>query len=492
MHNTMNYKTLRIVALGSMAMATLPPAVAQENIVPMMRELPQRMELNPAMHSEHGHKFLRVPVLGGFETSVENSGFAYGDLFSWGIDDSLHFDLGRLHDNMRERNLTSVNVDIPLLGFGWKMGESHYGSIVISNKTRSELAFDKSLTKLRHGNWDYDNDCPVDQEVSDIFFRAVNYMEVALGYSNETILDGKVRIGGRMKLLAGVASVQSDDLEVDFKTIREQDRYRVEISSKGSLVTSMPLEVTLDEDGYVDNVEFDDESCDYDAFGNPGIAFDLGVTVSPNDYWTFGLSAIDLGFIKWRTDCHKFKAGASVTMRGVDMSNDIKGGMTGTYNYNNEYWDALSDSIWKFTDLTLEDVGYKTRLSSRLIASAEFKMPSAQWLSFGSVVSTKFADGQAYTRGSVSARLHPARWFSLVGSMALNPGARLSPGVGLSLQSKCFQFFIIADRCTAKISTSTGAAVAWGINFFPGNRKRLKALAAAAEMPAEEESGVED
>ena len=122
MPNIMISKTFRIMALGFFASAILSPAMAQENIIPMMHELPQRTEFNPSTNSEHGEKFLQVPGLGGMSVSLENSGFTYGDLFSWGADDSLHFDLGRLHDNMRERNLTSVNLDIPLFGFGWKNG----------------------------------------------------------------------------------------------------------------------------------------------------------------------------------------------------------------------------------------------------------------------------------------------------------------------------------------------------------------------------------
>lgn len=485
MPNIMISKTFRIMALGFFASAILSPAMAQENIIPMMHELPQRTEFNPSTNSEHGEKFLQVPGLGGMSVSLENSGFTYGDLFSWGADDSLHFDLGRLHDNMRERNLTSANLDIPLFGFGWKMGDNHFASIVISNKTRSELEFDKSLTKLRYGNWDYDNDCPVDQDVSDIFFRAMNYFEIALGYSNSKLIDGKLRIGGRVKLLAGLASVQTDDLAVDFKTVREEDRYRVEIKTRGSVVGSFPLKISVDEDGYVDEVEASDDASDC-AFVDPGIAFDLGLSFSPTDNWTFGLSAIDVGFIKWHDNCHKFNAGANVTMRGADVSGGIKDGVTGSTDNSTDYWKVLSDSLWKFTDVTHEDTKFKTRLTSRLMATAEFQMPMVQWLRFGSVVSTKFAGGQAYTRGSVSARIHPARWFSLVGSVALNPGARISPGVGVSLQSKVFQFFLVADRCTVDLSESYGAAVSWGINFFPGNRKRLKALAASATPPPAE------
>lgn len=173
-------------------------------------------------------------------------------------------------------------------------------------------------------------------------------------------------------------------------------------------------------------------------------------------------------------------------MRGADVSGGIKDGVTGSTDNSTDYWKALSDSLWKFTDVTHEDTKFKTRLTSRLMATAEFPMPMVQWLRFGSVVSTKFAGGQAYTRGSVSAHIHPARWFSLVGSVALNPGARISPGVGVSLQSKVFQFFVVADRCTVDLSESYGAAVSWGINFFPGNRKRLKALAASATPPPAE------
>ncbi len=470
MHQTMKSMKLGIMALGLFATMT---ALAQENITPMMRTLPQRIELNPAMTPTYADKFLQLPGISGFNINVENTGFAWGDLFTWGVDDSMHFDLGNLHDAMRNINLTSVNLDIPLVGFGTKIRDNHFVSVTIANKTRSEITFKRSLTNLRYGNWDFDNDKPVNQDISDIFIRVMNYMELALGYSNDKLIDGRLKLGGRLKLLAGVAAAQSDDLKVNFKTVREDDRYRVEMHSSGSIKTSIPFTVELDSAGYVDDISFSDATLsDFSPFRNRGLAFDAGATFKLNDQWNFGLSFVDVGFIKWHNECHQFSAASGTVLCGVDTNSGIKDGITGSHERTEDYWDALKDSLLRFTDVSHNNINYHTRMSPRMIASAEFNFPQLDWLSLGSVFTTKFVNHRAYTRGSISAHIHK-KWFSLIGSLALNPGAHLTPGIGLTLQSKVFQFYVIADRFPHNLESSSGAALSWGVNFFPGNRKKL-------------------
>ncbi len=478
-------KTTKISTLTLGLLASTMVSHAQENITPMMRTLPQRIELNAAMSPTYADKFLQLPIIAGQSVSAENTGFAWGDLYTWGADDSMHLDLGNLHDNMRRINLTSVGVDIPFFGFGTKIRDNHFISVVISNKTRGDVIFHRSLTNLRYGNWDYDNDKPVDQDISNIFIRVMNYMEMALGYSNDKLVDGRLKLGGRIKLLAGVAAVQSDDLKVNFKTEREDDRYRVEMHSSGSIKTSIPFTVKLDSAGYVDNLDFSDADLgDFSPFRNKGLAFDAGATFKLNDMWNFGLSFVDLGFIKWHNECHQFSTASGTVMRGVDSNDNIKDGITGSHEAQENYWDALKDSLLRFTDVTYKKINYRTRMTPRMIAMAEYNLPHLDWLSFGSVVSTKFVNGRAYSRGSVSAHLHK-KWFSLIGSLAINPGAHISPGIGLTLQSKVFQFFIMADRFPHNLESSSGAAVSWGINFFPGNRKKRQVEPTAVEPTAE-------
>lgn len=467
------------VSLGALTLVASGTVRGQENIMPFMRSLPQRQELNPAMTDTRLATWFQLPGVAGVAINAENTGFDWSDMFMRGADDSLHLDFGRLHDRMREINLTSVSIDIPLMAYGRRLGKSHYFSAMMYDKTRSEVIFHRSLTNLRRGNWDFDNFRPIDQEVSDVFIRTMNYLEVAFGYSNDALFGGKLKIGGRVKFLAGVAAAQSDDLHIRFNTVRESDRYRVEMHSGGSVKTSVPFTVRLDSAGYVDKLDFSDTRIgDFSPFRNRGLAFDVGATFTPNDTWSFGLSFVDVGFIKWHSGCHKFMAASGVVMRGVDMDSDIKNGINGHEDQVSDYWEALKDSLLRFTDVTNERIEYKTRMTSRMIATAEFNVPGLQWLSVGGSVATKFVNNRAFTRGGVAASIHWKKWFSLMGSLAINPGVHVTPGIGLSLQSRAFQFYAIADRFPHNLESSSGAALAFGFNFFVGTKRRQRAESA--------------
>ncbi|MBR6251906.1 MAG: hypothetical protein IKR17_12060 [Bacteroidales bacterium] len=441
-------------------------AFAQENIAPHVEELPQRINFNPAL-SPNNVGYFTLAGLGGVNISAENTGFCFDDLFTRGTDDTLRLDLGRLAKNMKKTNFTSVNIDVPILSFGVRINKGlGYLSFGIDNKTMIESKFDRNITSLWKGNWNYDTDEPVNHHISKIFVRAMNYLEFSGGYSSK-LPDINIEIGGRVKFLMGTFAVLSDDVTLDIQT-EEQDpgRYSVAMQTSGSIKTSIPVTTKLDADGYVDKITMDDFTLsDIKPSQNKGVAFDLGVTWMPTEDFKLGLSAIDIGFIKWHNDCQQFNASASYTFRGVDFNEDMKTGINTDEEVENDdsYWSQLKDSLLRVKDITLSWTSFKTRLSSRLIATADFR--ATKWLSLGATVATKFVDKQAFTRSSVSALLHAGSWLTFAGTAAINPGFRFSPGVGIFITGGPVQFYVLADRFPHNLSTSTGTSVSTGINF---------------------------
>ena len=445
------------------------PVVAQENIAPHLEQLPQRMQYNPAMTADN-MKYFTVPIVsGGFNVSAENTAFRYEDMFTRGHDDTLRLDFGRLHDRMRKTNYASVSANIPIFEFGRRTHSClGYMSFALSNKTMIETKYDRNFTLLWRGNWDYDKDEPINHRISNIFVRGMNYMELSGGYSHRIPSIG-LRMGVRVKLLAGIVSVLSDDLTIDFQTRRESDRYSVVMRSSGSIKTSLPMDVEIGEDGYVSKVSLDADEWKLEPMKNRGVAFDLGGTMDISEKLKVGLAFVDFGFINWNDGCHRFEAGTSCTFRGIDISADMKTGMTEDGIDGAIYWKTMKDSLMRFRDVSHTTHKYKTRLSSRMIATADLFL--MDWLQVGGTVATKFVGGQAFTRGGATAVVHGGSWLSFAATAAINPGWKVSPGAGLVLTGGPVQGYVIVDRFPRRLSEAQGASLTFGINFVLGRKK---------------------
>lgn len=455
----------RIFCTAAASLSLACGVLAQDNIAPLMRQLPQRTDYNPAFVVDSRAYFSFIG-LGGANISVENTGFCFDDIFMRDKRDSLHIDLGKLASNMRAFNLSSGRLDIPFFTWGKRIGDDNFISIGLYNKTRVDAFFDRSLTNVRLGNWDYDNSKPIDHDISDVYIRALNYFELSAGF-NRTIFDGKLTFGAKARFLAGLFAAQSDDLRLKFQTERMEDRYRVNIASSGSLKTSLPLELSFDEEGYVDNVEISDAPDGFNPIKNKGAAFDIGMTLKPMEGLRVGLSVVDLGFIKWNDECNEFSMNNDVTFIGVDISNDFKDEATEDESSKelDSYWDELTDSLLKFTDVSHVNGSFVTPLSSRVIASAEYDTP-LEWLSLGATMTTKFFNKRAYASGSLSAHLRAGKWLSFALSGALSRGGRPTWGSGVVLRGGPVQFFFIADRIPLRISQTNGFSASVGFNFL--------------------------
>ncbi len=458
------------LTLGLAAIIT-SSALAQENIAPHVEELPQRINFNAALQPDNNVFFAVTPAI---NLGVENTGFCFDDLFVSGDDDSLRLDLNRLASKMKKTNFTSADLDLQILAFGIRLRQSQsYLSFFVGNKTMIESKFDRNITDIWKGNWDFDNNQPIQHHISNMFVRGVNYMEFAAGYSQK-FPSLRMTFGLRAKFLAGVFAVLSDDLAIDFDTYRESDRYAIHMNTSGSIKTSLPVSVKLDEDGYVDELSMDDLSfSDANPAKNKGIAFDLGGTWQVFDQLKVGLSLVDVGFIKWNDGCNRFDASTSFTYHGVDISEDMKTSATNE-DYAKEddadsYWSSIKDSLLRIRQVSHSNTGFKTRLSSRLIATADYQ--PFKWLTAGATVATKFVDGQAFTRGSITALLKAPKVVTFAATFAVNPGFRPSPGLGLVLSGGPFQMYVIADRIMSNIRTSTGTSLSAGINFNLGRKK---------------------
>lgn len=441
---------------------------AQHHIMPLFYETPQNTLYNPSIAPSNGGGYLMLPFIGGVSFKYENSGFCYEDAFTRGNGDSLHLDLDKLAGKMKNvtKSLLSTEADITLLGVGFSLGRTFWTFDII-NKTRVTATIPKSLLDIRYGNWNYTEDIPIDQSVSELYAKALNYTEFALGTSFP--MGKKARFGFRLKLLGGVASALLDHFNIEITTGSSQNQYGINFKTDGLLYAAAPdLTVGYDSDGYVDDISVGDSYDNYLEMNNFGFGADIGLQIKATDRFTIGLAALDLGSIKWKQNIGAFRANNSFTFNGIDVSENIKD-PDGTSN--DTYWSQLEDSLTQFTDVTHDDqTSFKTPLSTKLLMNMQIDLNYMLMLNldFGAT----FVDGSPYCNGGVSGSFHVNNWISLAATMNMNPGWRLAYGFGGLMTLKWFQVYAYSDQFSVLLRKTRGAHLQAGINFLFGQDQK--------------------
>lgn len=448
------------------ALLSLAPLAAQDNMMPFMTELPQSRQFNPANMPSRGG-YMLLPVMSGVSVGFESTGFRWNDAFTRTRTDSLKFDADKLAAQMDKNSLLRANADISLLGFGFTAG-SNYITFGVNSRTQANATLPVSLLDVRYGNWDYHNNCPIKQSVSDLSLNAYTYLEYALGYTRK--VNDKLRVGATVKILNGIMAASADNLNITVDTKETNDGYAVGITTQGEIMIAAPLLITNDEEGYIDKLEYDSDG----SLGigkNNGFAIDLGASYDINDKWTVGLSLLDLGSINWKNNITTLSADNSFEFSGVNVNDAIKDKNT----ESDSYWTQLEDSLTNIKNITAEVKGsFKTKLNSRIIATGEYK--PFGWLTAGGVLTGTFIDGKLYSRLSVNGALRAGKVFTFMLNGTVNHGGRMALGTGMQLKLGGFQLFAMADRMPMKVAKSYGANVRFGINFLMGWNKADKTI----------------
>lgn len=177
----------KILVFSLILMAVNSAIYAQEsNTLQFMKGMPQSNLQNPALHNDSSSLVIGFPGLSGLYFDF-NSGFAVNDVIHKGtgsLADSLVLDIDGFHNSLKTTNTMEQNFSLPLFYLGIR-GKKSFFSLGITEKEQARFAFDKNLvTFLKEGNAPYMGQ---NFDLGDISMNSYQYLEVALGYSNELI-----------------------------------------------------------------------------------------------------------------------------------------------------------------------------------------------------------------------------------------------------------------------------------------------------------------
>lgn len=244
---------------------------------------------NPAENASQDNGFVRI---GEFRSTGRNNVGAASFLFPSG--DKL---VTGLHSSISDEaflgGLKAVNslysqLDYNLVSYGWKDRSRGFHTLEVDARVNYGLSVPKEFFQiLKTGT----SQSPFDLSTLRAFGNA--YGEIAYGYALP--LGDKFSIGGRVKLLAGLNSVDVMARRFNLTTTAEQ--YMLELDADIDL-TNRNKKIGTDDDGYLDYTRFSGKG----KLGAPtggGLAVDLGIVWKPFEGFSLSASVLDVGGILW-------------------------------------------------------------------------------------------------------------------------------------------------------------------------------------------------
>lgn len=413
-----------------------------------------RFQSNPAFGNE-GHGFVAMPGLGnlnagtsgtiGVENIFYNVNGKTTTLLNPGVSAS------EVLDGLKDKNRLGVNLRETVLAFGFS-GLGGYNTFSISARADMGFSLPKDIFRLaKEGleNTTYD--------LSHLNARGAGWAEIALGHSHK--INDRLRIGATLKLLAGVASVQTNVNTASLQLREDTWVAGVDAELQTSL-KNIRYKTKYNEDtrrNYVNGIEIED----FSPISGYGMAVDLGAVYRLNDDWEFSASLLDLGFISWDNN-------------HVASTNGLQQVVTDDYSFNvdnNDSWDKFKDNLTMLYQLEdLGDTGSRmSGIGATMNIAAQYTLPVYRRAKFGLLSTTRFNGPFTWTDFRLSANIEPVNCLSAGVNLGMGT---FGPSFGwiVNLKAPGFNLFVATDHTPCKLAKpgvplNSNADFNFGINF---------------------------
>lgn len=282
-------------------------------------------------------------------------------------------------------------------------------------------------------------------DLSRLAFSATYFHEFGVGYTAS--IGDRLSVGGRVKLLFGVADVSSKADVLELNT--DPDNYFITATANMQIRKTSNLFslVTDGEDGASFETDFSTEALKQTltTVGNLGLGLDVGVTYNLGDKIRLSFAATDLGFIGWTQNSQIASAKGDYTFEGVELG--IKDGGEGKLSFGldeNRYnAEHILDTVVEMFDMKVENKNYTSWLPSNIYLGATYQLHEK--IGFGVLYR-----GEVYKKSymqslTVSANSNITHWLSLHASWSYMNNTAANIGFGLSARLGFITWYIVSD-----------------------------------------------
>lgn len=382
--------------------------------------------INPAIASERGFVGIginNIDLSGGSMLGAGNFLFK-GDngKLTTGLNSSVSSEafLGKLS---KSNNLT-FEENISLLAFGFWTKSGWFNNFEVNVRGYEGVTVPKDLFAFLK-----DGSKAEPYDLSALSANAQLFTEIAYGL-NKSLMDGKLSVGGRVKVLAGLANAGLDNRTTNLTVNGEQIAWDVDMYFRGAAsILSIPSTASQSNPSRrvldISNMEFSAQQIAPAGFG---AAVDLGATFKPIEDLTLSLSVVDLGAISWKYNAvgHAYGKGS---FTGVEIA-DFK-------NIADNFEGTIEDlkSLVEFEAEGGASGAYEAGLLPVTInAGARYSMPFYKRLSVGVLGSYCANKMYGYWDVRGGATVTPVNWFSLTANYGVSSyGGTFGTAMSLNL-----------------------------------------------------------
>ena len=440
------------------------PLFSQKNLsLYNLKGTPQALYANPSFIPK-SKIYISLP-LGMTSLGVSNSGFSFNDLFTRRSDDSLVINTEEVVANLNELNYFNIENSIEYFGLGLKFRDM-YLNFNVSSKLQTNFIYPKGLIQFALEG----NGKSFIGERASIDGLGINlnaYTEIGFGISKE--LTDKISVGGRFKLISGIANITTRETRLGIYT--DPTTYAITIDGFAD-VSSSNISQFYEDTVSTMNTKMKNLQSSILNFGNMGVGFDLGATYKLNDKVSVNASIIDLGTIRWKNNVTSYKTEEfEYTFEGVNLNDYFN---DSTDNNGERFLEDMKDSIPKMFNYEESNDAYSTSLYTKFYIGGNYQLNKI--FNVGALILNEFVQGKYRPGFSLSANASVKSWLSATLNYNIYNNTFSNIGVGLSLKGGPIQFYLMTDNVLAftNILNAKTANLTGGISIFIKDRDKKK------------------
>lgn len=477
-------KRIRKAALLAGMLFMASGLMAQHIQTQYFLNIPQSSQLNPAFRPGAGI-YIGLPALSGIYMGMSNNVLNVAELFqpmegSDSIMTILHpdYDRDRFFRSIGNSAFLSGELNVQLLGVGFALADDWWLDLGLTARGQGRAMLPADLFTLAlEGNEGFTGSSA---DLSGMGMEAQAYLQTHIGLSKN--ITDRLRVGGRLKIMQGAlsASLVAEELE-----LQVHDDYSHTLNSIIELRLGGPFDVSLDEDGFIDDIIFRGNAGFGEigpSFSNFGMGIDIGAEYMLMDNLHLSASIIDLGYMKWGRESFVFRATNNFTFDGFDVSDAI----TGDRDFS-LILEEFGDSLLNTFEFSSSEEGYTTGMPARMYLAASYQPLS--FLSLGLLSRTTLGMGVRESL-TLSGTLLAGDVLSTSLSYTMTNRSFNNFGFGLAARGGPLQFYMVIDQIPASWIAFSGESATdrvlvpqrldymnlrFGLNLLFGRSKKRKA-----------------
>ena len=447
-----------VIFLGGMVHTTM---LAQDKTMMFMDIHSQKNQLNPAFQQEYTH--LSLNIASGFY--LNNSSLTFNDMLTRrtanGISDT-YWDFETIDKKLRDKNFLNLGINTTPIFLGLRLNEQWYVNFSASLKNSTHIKFPRSISQIRLGNADLENNKPRTIDLNHYGFDALTYAEYSFGASKK--LNSGFTFGAHVKALMGLSAVKTNRFMASIQTADD--------FSSSELKTDIAMDVSgtwfeVDKLSRVFNTKRsvgDMISGKEDiSLRNMGIALDIGFTYTlPNKKWDIYASLVDLGFIRWAHKPQSMISKDRFVFDGAQFSpyiiNDDDFDFT---DYLKQYADTLGSTIVPVA----QRKAFKTALFPKTYVGATYRY--SDQLYFNGLFNAILYKDNFLAQATIGTTWLAFKNFGFTGTLSYSNYSLYNLGLGFVFNTDRVQFYMVTDNINSfDIRNSRGVNVAFGVGFY--------------------------